>query len=327
VRDLLDHISPLEAAAEPARRTFEIEDPTNLYFIHPLSARLVPVFARLGITPNTVSMLGMACGFLAGLFYHFYSDTACALAGFALMLGWHIMDGADGQLARLTRTYSELGKVLDGICDYVTFTAVYVGLALAMTASLGGWVLALVPLAGLCHAIQSAAYELQRQEYNVLGWGKQSAALPKRTKLPSGLPWRERAAARLHQLYAGLQIKISGGTLVVHSRFVDVLAAHPTRQAALREAYRAHFAPVIRRWCVLSSNYRTLGILIAVLLKLPALYFLFEIFGFSLILLILLQAQKAQNAAFLQRLEQTQGRRQPFMPAVQQPGAQPQQHH
>ena len=89
------------------------------------------------------------------------------------------MDGADGQLARLTKTYSELGKVLDGICDYVTFTAVYVGLGLALSARLGGWVWWVIALSGICHAVQSAAYELQRQNYNFLGWGRESAALPK----------------------------------------------------------------------------------------------------------------------------------------------------
>lgn len=288
---------------EPARRTFEIEDPTNLYFIHPLSAWLVPLCVRLGVTPNAVSLLGMGCGILAGLCYHYYHHIVFALAGFTLMLAWHVMDGADGQLARVTKTYSELGKVLDGICDYVTFTAVYVGLALTLSADLGGWVWAVVALSGFCHAVQSAAYELQRQQYNVWGWGKRSAALPKQGELPAGLSWRQRAAARLHQFYATVQLRTSAGSTRFHTRFAALLAAHPNRQAKLRELYRGHFAPVIRLWGVLSSNYRTLGLFVAVVLKLPLLYFFFEIIGFSIILLVLLKVRKMQNAAFLKRLE------------------------
>jgi CDP-diacylglycerol--serine O-phosphatidyltransferase len=292
-----------EDKTDSVRRSFEIEDPTNLYVIHPISARLVPLFARLGITPNAVSLIGMGCGLLAGLSYHFYHHTGCALAGFALMLAWHVMDGADGQLARLTKTYSNLGKVLDGICDYVTFTSVYVGLALTLSASLGTWVWLVVALSGLCHAVQSAAYEMQRQEYDFWGRGKLSAALPARTAGLEGLGWRDRTVTLLHQTYTSVQLWASRGTLAFHSRFSALLSAQPDRQVAFRDAYRRQFAPLVRRWGVLSSNYRTLSIFLAALLKLPLLYFSFEIIGFSIIMLILLKAQTAQNAAFLRRLE------------------------
>lgn len=315
----MDGIEP--QPAEPVRRTFEIEDPTNLYLIHPLSARLVPVFARLGVTPNMVSLLGMGCGLAAGVFYHFYTRTGFALAGFALMLAWHVMDGADGQLARLTKTYSELGKVLDGICDYVTFAAVYLGLGLALSAADGGWVLAVVALSGLCHAVQSAAYELQRQNYNHCGWGSAPATPEPLREARTGAP----IVTGLSGLYARMQLWASAGTAPFNAAFAGLLAANPAQQAALREAYRARFAPLIRRWGVLSANYRTLGIFLAVLLKAPLVYFLFEIFGFSLILVLLLKVQEARNTAFLQRVTQSDRQRQPVMPALQQPGAQPQQ--
>ncbi|GAN80444.1 CDP-alcohol phosphatidyltransferase family protein [Acidocella aminolytica] len=282
--------------ADPVRRTYEIEDPTNLYFIHPISARLVPLFAQLAITPNMVSLIGMGCGILAGVAYHFYGIGGCAGLGFALMLAWHVMDGADGQLARLTKTYSELGKVLDGICDYVTFTAVYVGLALSMSASMGGWVWALVALSGIAHAVQSAAYEMQRQDYNFLGWGRQSAALPKLDAKPRGI------AGYLHQLYARVQLWASAGAADFHQAFAAQLIASPRQEATLRAAYREYFAPVIRRWGVLCANYRTLGLFLAALVKLPLLYFLFEIIGFSAILLILLEAQKVHYNSFLKQV-------------------------
>ncbi len=284
------------AGADPVRRTYEIEDPTNLYFIHPISARLVPVFAKLGVTPNAVSLIGMGCGILAGLAYRFYGQTWSAGLGFLLMLAWHVMDGADGQLARLTKSYSELGKVLDGICDYVTFTAVYAGLAVAMSATLGGWAWVLVAVSGVAHAVQSAAYEMQRQDYNFWGWGRQSAALPKLDAMPQGV------AGHLHHLYARVQLWAAGGAAEFHAAFSAVLAAQPAREAGLRAAYREAFAPLVRRWGVLCANYRTLGICIAALLKLPALYFLFEIFGFSALLLLLLKAQRVQYRAFLARV-------------------------
>lgn len=291
-------------APEPVRRTSEIEELTNLYFIHPLSARLVRIFYRLRVSPNAVSITGMACGVLAGVAYHRYQTAWCALAGFGLMLAWHVMDGADGQLARLTNTPSELGKVLDGICDYVTFTAVYVGLALAMSHTLGFWAWAVAVVSGVCHAVQSAAYEMQRQEYNFWGWARKSASLPELTAPRRDMPLARRLPNMLHRQYTRVQLWVAGGAVAFHKSFAGILAAWPERDAALRQRYREAFAPAIRKWSVLSSNYRTLAIFIAALVQAPLLYFLIEIFGFSLILVLLLAAQKTRYRRFLEGLRQ-----------------------
>src|SRR6185312_656914 len=154
---------------EPVRRAAEIEETTNLYVIHPVSTFLTPRFARLGVTPNAVSVAGMGFGVLAAFAYYHYRGLRWAVAGFFLMVAWHVMDGADGQLARLTNAQSELGKILDGICDYVTFIAVYTDLAAALARDIGERAWLLAAAAGLFHAFQSAAYEAQRQEYSF--WG------------------------------------------------------------------------------------------------------------------------------------------------------------
>ena len=91
--------------AEPVKRTAEIEEWTNRVVIHPVSSRLTPWLARLGVSPNAVSLAGMACGLAAGMAYHrSVAGPAYAVAGLLLMLAWHVLDGADGQLARLTHT-------------------------------------------------------------------------------------------------------------------------------------------------------------------------------------------------------------------------------
>ncbi|WP_297492814.1 CDP-alcohol phosphatidyltransferase family protein [Acidocella sp.] len=274
---------------EPVRRAAEIEAPSNLYIIHPLSAWLVPYLARAGISPNQVSLAGMGCGIAAGIAYHFYPHTLCVLLGFALMFAWHVLDGADGQLARLTQTFSELGKIIDGICDYVTFTAVYIGLAATCASQHGNLVWALVALSGLCHAIQSAAYELQRQYYNVYGLGRKSSALPDiATPPPPGL------AALLHHIYARAQLLIGGDAAAFHAR----LAAQPDPSDARRARYCAVFAPVIRRWAILSANTRTLAIFLFTLAGAPLLYFFFETIVLSAALIALLADQRQRYRSF-----------------------------
>jgi len=282
------------ATNEPVRRASEIEEITNLHVIHPVSNFLTPRFARMGVTPNTVSVAGMGFGVLAAFAYYHYRDLRWAVAGFSLMIAWHVMDGADGQLARLTNAQSELGKVLDGICDYVTFIAVYVALAAALARDIGAraWVLAAV--AGLFHALQSAAYEAQRQEYSFWGLGKTSAklAMPGAAGKPGPL-------AGLHRLYVGAQLLVSGQAARFHGRLAEAFdRAGPGRAEAVREKYRAIFAPAVRRWSILSANYRTIGIFLGAAIARPDWYFLFEILGFSAVLVALLVYQRSRYRLF-----------------------------
>lgn len=288
-------------ASEPVRRTLEIEEATNRYFIHPVAGWLVPIFARLGVHPNTVSLAGMAFGLLAALAYYHYQSPYAVLAGFILMIAWHIMDGADGQLARLTKKQSATGKVLDGICDYVTFIAVYSALAITLSRTHGDAIWLLAIAAGLCHAVQSAAYEVQRQEYSFWGLGRKSAALLELTAPPpsirpaSGL---QRVLAALDQAYVAVQLKASGVTREFHQRLAAVIDPSLGYDALARRRYREIFAPLVRQWSVMSANYRTLGIFIFASAGAPQYYFWFEIIGFSAISLLLLRIRRTRYELF-----------------------------
>ncbi len=242
-----------------------------------------------------LSLAGMACGILAGFAYDHYRDFGAALIGFLLMIAWHIADGADGQLARLTNAQSEIGKVLDGICDYVTFISVYLGLGLAMARQDGASVWLLVGLAGVCHAAQSAAYEAERQDYVFWAWGRGSMPASirpaDRQKKTPGL------FGALLAAYERLQ-GFMGNSIAFNRALYARLNASPAGEA-IRARYRARFAPAIRHWSILSSNYRTLAIFICAFIRMPILYFAFEIIVLSAVLFILGRRQSARAAGFL----------------------------
>ena len=297
---------PASTGAEPIRRTREIEEITNLYLIHPLAGRLVPFFARMGITPNVVSVTGMLFGIVAAFAYYRYADVRFAIIGFVLMIAWHVMDGADGQLARFTHSYSYFGKVLDGISDNVTFLAVYTALAIALSHKDGGWVYALVALSAVCHAIQSASYEALRQEYEYLGRGKKPQEPPPRNSSErdgDGPPIVRWLFDFLHRLFfTGLSFPAAD----IISKFRETVAAaldrQPGRATLIRQRYREILAPQLRQWSILSANYRTLGIFIAALFKAPEYYFGFEIIGFSAILAVLIWRLRLSHEVLLRRL-------------------------
>ncbi|MGC8470286.1 MAG: CDP-alcohol phosphatidyltransferase family protein, partial [Acetobacteraceae bacterium] len=169
------------------------------------------------------------------------------------------------------------------------FIAVYAGLAAAMQARLGACVWPLAVLAGVCHAVQAAAYEVQRQEYGFWGLGRASAAFSQPGMAGGGI------LARLYGAYLRLEYAASGASPAFHARLAAVLAAGG---AARREHYRETFAPAVRRWALLSANYRTLAIFLFAWFGVPHYYFVFDIVGFSAILLLLLRGRRRRYARF-----------------------------
>ena len=298
--------APVLQTAEPVRRVADIEEITNAWVIHPISYRLTLLFAKAGITPNAVSLTGMLCGLLAGVCYHEYRNVGAAVAGFLLMVAWHVMDGADGQLARLTRSQSDIGKVLDGICDYVTFTAVYVGLALALQHRYGGRIWAIVALAGACHAVQAAAYEVQRHDYEVWGCGKRASSSPAAgqpaTITASRAPV-QRMFDRLNGAYMAVQRAATGAGERSRLNLAAQYGVSPERDAELSLRYRTAFAPAVRRWSILSANYRTIAIFVFAVLNRPAGYFALEIIGGSVALALLLFDQNRRIRQFVANLQ------------------------
>src|SRR3954465_12607402 len=140
-------------------RDRRIEDPTNLWIIHPSSRLLLPWFVSRGISANAVSIGGLALGALAALAYWRWDLWPFACAGLLLSAAWLVADGLDGMIARATGTASPLGRFLDGLCDHGVFTLIYIALAVSI-GTVDAWIIG--GCAGVFHALQSNLYESER---------------------------------------------------------------------------------------------------------------------------------------------------------------------
>lgn len=111
-----------------AEATYAIEEPVNTWINRPLAAFLVDFFyTRTALTPNQVTLLAIVVGVAAGGL--FGAGTLAALFWAALVYQLScVLDCVDGQLARLTRTSSEFGRILDGVGDYIVNIAVFGGM-------------------------------------------------------------------------------------------------------------------------------------------------------------------------------------------------------
>jgi phosphatidylglycerophosphate synthase len=94
----------------------------------------VPVSRQLikwPITPNMVSLFTLAVGFVSGFFFACggYWNTVFA----AVLSVWaSILDGCDGEVARLKLQESDFGCWLETICDYLYYLSIFSGMAIGL---------------------------------------------------------------------------------------------------------------------------------------------------------------------------------------------------
>lgn len=289
----------MKAQTESIRRTWEIEEFTNRYLIHPVSGHFVRWFAKIGISPNTVSLLGMAFGVSSAFCFYHYHEPQMVFLGLLLMFSWHVMDGADGQLARLTGKVSDIGMVIDGICDYAAFIAIYVALILALYNGENWWIWVIGLVAGVSHAIQSSAFEFRRQEYDFWVHSKSGSRLRgldevRASRKKGGIYWR--ILGQLHYVYVHMQYWVAGIDEDLTRRLETAVSKTGGDGRAVRALYRDVNLPAVRQWTLLSANKRTFVIFLTCLFGYPLYYFLFEIVVLNLFLGYLLLEQRQYNA-------------------------------
>jgi phosphatidylglycerophosphate synthase len=130
------------------------------FFVSPYSKYLARSAARLGWTPNAVTVVSFAIGLAAAACFAAGTRWA-SVAGALLLQVSFTADCVDGQLARYTRTFSSLGAWLDSVLDRTKEHLVYAGLAIGATRGYGEdvWLLACCAVALLTvRHVGDAAY-------------------------------------------------------------------------------------------------------------------------------------------------------------------------
>jgi phosphatidylglycerophosphate synthase len=126
------------ALLETCRRSYDgIGD---RYVIRPVSLRLTPHLARVGATPNQVTIANTVLGVIACTVVASGSRRGLAAGGVAIWLQV-VLDSCDGELARIRYLYSAFGRTLDNVSDDVIDN----GFVAALGFAIGGawWPIAL----------------------------------------------------------------------------------------------------------------------------------------------------------------------------------------
>ena len=93
----------------------------------PISRQII----RFPITPNMVSLFTLGVSFSAGVFFAF-GGYGNMLLGAILSVFASILDGCDGEVARLKLQESAFGCWLETICDYLYYLFIFAGMTIGL---------------------------------------------------------------------------------------------------------------------------------------------------------------------------------------------------
>lgn len=144
----------------------EVEEALDLFFYRPLAFLLVKSIYKTKITPDHLTLGAIVLGLTGGFFYAFGLPHT-SIVGAIFYILFIIFDCSDGQLARLKKNGTKIGRLLDGIADYIVVAAIYVGLAIGYAQKGGNpsTLLILLGLSGVSITIQSLLVDYYRTRF------------------------------------------------------------------------------------------------------------------------------------------------------------------
>lgn len=284
---------PGQARQVRPQRPRELQDPLNHYLYHPLAWQLAKRLAHTPITPNMVSVLGALMVVAAGVAYANLAWPVGAALGMALHMGWHVVDGADGDLARLTGRTSPVGEMVDGLCDYLSHVVLYLILGWLLAQGPGffhgaaGWVLLVV--AGISHAVQSNHVEVQRRQYQWWVYGT---------------PWLRHSHGKddsatsksFFGVFVSAYLNAASG-MTPHAlkidAAIDAAQGDPARLAAIAAAVKAEAPPLLFVCKVLGPNPRAIVLGLSMFAGSPLYYLLYQAVLLNVLLVVSVRMHNA----------------------------------
>ena len=158
---------------EAARRLGEsLRKPTDGPVSRMLNRRIsIPisrVLSRLHVSPNQISAFNLVIGLITGVLFASSEHVMIAIGGILFQFG-SIVDGCDGEVARLTYRQSDYGQWVDTVTDNISYVAFLIGLIVGQfrrVPSMSTAILGVIAVASILTALL-----IMYQRINAMGKG------------------------------------------------------------------------------------------------------------------------------------------------------------
>jgi len=277
---------------ESTLKSLDTEEPIDIYFYRPIGYRWALFFQKLGVSPNAVTIASIFLGVGAGVCFYF-DNIWITVLGIFLLVWANSYDSADGQLARMTRQFSDLGRVLDGFAGDLWFASIYIAICLRLFPIWGWWIWGLALLAGYFHSRQASMADYYRNIHLLFLKGKSGSELHNSAELTENgktLSWKKNFFSKIvsffYTSYTRGQENWSPGfqTMfrLVKEKYGD------TTPEGFRKDFRERSLPLMKWTNILSFNTRALVLFASLLAGLPWIYFVFELTVLNIILVYMI---------------------------------------
>ena len=278
-------------------KSMDTEEHIDLAFYRPIGFMWAQIAARLGITPNVITIASIFLGIGAGVMFY-YQDLWINIAGMLLLIWANSFDSADGQLARITHQYSRLGRILDGLSGDFWFAAIYIAIIPRENLTIPlfqehPWLLwSIALLAGACHAKQASMADYYRQFHLYFLKGEGGSELDNAEDLnrqlkESGVTWKNNfwkcLTMRTYLNYT-VQQEASSPSMQRLRRELNRRFQDGKIPLKFREEFRRLSLPLMKYTNILTFNWRTIGLFITLFIGQPWLYFIYELTILNIIL-------------------------------------------
>lgn len=275
-------------------KSMDTEERLDLWFYRPLGFAWAVLFAKLGIKPNAVTIVSIILGVAGGILLYFGASPLIWLnyLGIFLIIWANTYDSADGQLARMTKQYSQIGRILDGLSGDFWAFAVYFslvfrelnfgdsGLGDFFQQSQNHWIIwTLAISAGLCHALQCAVADYYRQFHLFFLKGEGGSELESTDKLDEQIKQSKgfkRITMFFYRNYTANQERLTPAMQRLRRELKKHFGDNVAPQQ-FRDDFRALSLPLMKYTNILTFNTRTIAMFISVIIRIPWLYFVFEL--------------------------------------------------
>lgn len=294
-------------------KSADTEEHIDLAFYRPIGYMWACLAARLGIKPNAITIASIFLGIAAGIAFYF-NNLWVNIAGMLLLVWANSFDSADGQLARMTKQYSRLGRILDGMAGDLWFATIYVAICLRENVTSDFfmshpwliWVIAVIT--GICHAKQAAMADYYRQFHLYFLKGEDGSELDSSENLEkrcADTPWRGHFWSKLTQLVYLNYTRNQEVMTPQMQRMRRLIAARWPKQMpeALRANFRAASLPLMKYTNILSFNWRCIALFAALFARMPWLYFAFELVVLNALLVYMVLRHESICRRFCSEIE------------------------
>ncbi|MEG1546727.1 MAG: CDP-alcohol phosphatidyltransferase family protein, partial [Bacteroides sp.] len=187
------------------------------------------------------------------------------------------------QLARMTNKKTAVGRMLDGFSSELWFVSIYAFICLRLTPEWGIWIWILAAVSGLiCHAKQAALADYYRNMHLLFLKGKSGSELDNyetEKQKYNSLTWKNDFSAKLFQFFYVNYTHSQEQMIPKCQRFLTLLNTKYGEELpqSLRDEFRQMSKPLMKYTNILSFNTRAIALFVSIFMKMPWLYFIFEI--------------------------------------------------